>query len=94
MANSPAALDLEGRAALFNPPLKSALVAPIFRASNVIGALSVYAVSANPFTDDHQYAVERLAATLVEDPNHSPFGSTVVASLIKPKQPRSIGTQR
>ena len=66
MANSPATLDLEERAGRFNPPLMSALVAPVLRDGKTVGALSVYATSANPFTDDHQYALERVAATLVE----------------------------
>lgn len=66
MSNSPATLDLEERAGRFNPPLLSALVAPLLRDGKTVGALSVYATSANPFNDDHQYALERLAATLVE----------------------------
>ena len=66
MSNSPATLDLEERAGRFTPPLLSALVAPLLRDGKAVGALSVYATSANPFNDDHQYALERVAATLVE----------------------------
>ena len=66
MANSPATLDLEERAARFNPPLLSALVAPLLRDGKAIGALSVYSTSQNPFNDDHQYAIERVAAILVD----------------------------
>jgi transcriptional regulator with GAF, ATPase, and Fis domain len=66
MANSPATLDLEERAARFNPPLQSALVAPLLRDGKTIGALSVYSTSQNPFNDDHQYAIERVASILVD----------------------------
>ena len=66
MANSPATLDLEERAGRFRPSLQSALVAPLLRNGRAIGALSVYAVSANAFNDDHQYAVERMAAILAD----------------------------
>lgn len=66
MSNSPATLDLEERAGRFTPRLLSALVAPLLRDGKAVGALSVYATSANPFNDDHQYALERVAATLVE----------------------------
>ena len=64
MANSPASLDLEERAARFRPSLRSALVAPIIYDGEVTGALSVYATSPVAFTDDHQYATERIAAAL------------------------------
>jgi hypothetical protein len=66
MSNSPATLDLEERAGRFSPPLLAALVAPLLRDGKTIGTLSVYATSANPFDDDHQYALERVASTLVE----------------------------
>ena len=64
MANSPASLDLEERAARFRPSLRSALVAPIIYDGEVTGALSFYATSPVAFTDDHQYATERIAAAL------------------------------
>lgn len=66
MANSPATLDLEERTGRFRPQLHSALVAPLLRNGRAIGALSVYAVSANAFNDDHQYAVERIASALAD----------------------------
>ena len=54
MANSPASLDLEERAARFDPPLQSALVAPLLRDGKAVGALSVYSPLLNPFNDDHR----------------------------------------
>ena len=66
MANSPATLDLEERAGRFSPPLQSALVAPLRRDGRVVGTLSVYSTSASPFSDDHQYVIERVAATFEE----------------------------
>jgi signal transduction protein with GAF and PtsI domain len=67
MANSPAALDLESLTARFSPPLKSALVAPLAHQGKTIGALSVYTSAHHPFSEDHQYALERIAALLAEN---------------------------
>jgi len=70
MSNSPAALDLEDLARLFSPILQTALVAPLFHEGKTIGALSVYAsapASTQPFSEDHQYALERIAALLGEN---------------------------
>jgi putative nucleotidyltransferase with HDIG domain len=67
MANSPAALDLESLTARFSPPLKSALVAPLTHQGKTIGALSVYTSAHHPFSEDHQYALERIAALLAEN---------------------------
>ena len=85
MANSPATLDLEERAARFNPPLQSALVAPLLRDGKAIGALSVYATSQNPFDDDHQYALERVAAILVDQLGTSVTPVTVEVGLVRAK---------
>jgi putative nucleotidyltransferase with HDIG domain len=68
MANSPASLDLVERATLFSPPLKTALVAPLTREGRLLGVLSVYSSTGEVFTDDHQYAMERIAAA---------FGQTI-----------------
>ena len=65
MANSPATLDLMERANMFNPPLKSAIVAPLKHKSTILGALAAYTSTSDVFSDDHQYAVERIAAAFV-----------------------------
>jgi putative nucleotidyltransferase with HDIG domain len=62
MANSPAALDLLERASMFDPPLKSAIVAPLKRNGIIIGAIAAYSAGSEFFSDDHQYAMERIAA--------------------------------
>jgi putative nucleotidyltransferase with HDIG domain len=62
MANSPAALDLMERATMFEPPLKSALVAPLKDGATIFGALAAYSASTETFSEDHQYAIERIAA--------------------------------
>ena len=62
MANSPATLDLVDRAVMFSPPLQMAIVAPLRRDGRVLGALSAYSHTGEPFSDDHQYAMERIAA--------------------------------
>ncbi|HEV8397183.1 MAG TPA: HD domain-containing phosphohydrolase [Vicinamibacterales bacterium] len=65
MANSPATLDLMERASMFNPPLRSAIVAPLKRNGTILGALAGYTSSSESFSDDHQYAIERIAAAFV-----------------------------
>ncbi len=70
MRNSPAALDLEDLRNRFSPPLQTALVAPLVHEGRTVGALSVYTAAptaATPFSDDHQYALERIAALLGEN---------------------------
>jgi GAF domain-containing protein len=62
MANSPATLDLPELATLFRPALKTAIVAPVKRDGKVLGALSAYSKGGEHFSDDHQYAVERIAS--------------------------------
>ena len=69
MANSPASLDLLERAAMFTPPLRTAIVAPLKNAGTVLGAIAAYTSTGEPFTDDHQYAMERIAAALVASPH-------------------------
>ena len=65
MANSPATLDLRERANMFNPPLRSAIVAPLKQGGTIVGALAGYTSSAEIFSGDHQYAIERIAAAFV-----------------------------
>jgi putative nucleotidyltransferase with HDIG domain len=66
MANSPASLDLMERANMFDPPLKTALVAPLTLNGKLLGALSVYSSTGELFSDDHQYAMERIAAAFAQ----------------------------
>jgi putative nucleotidyltransferase with HDIG domain len=65
MANSPAALDLLERANMFEPPLRTAIVSPLKRNGTIMGALAAYSSSSEVFTEDHQYAIERIAAAFV-----------------------------
>lgn len=62
MANSPATLDLLERAHMFSPPLQTAIVAPLKQNGRLLGALSAYSTTGESFNDDHQYAMERVAA--------------------------------
>jgi len=66
MSNSPASLDLMERATMFSPPLTLALVTPLKAQGQLLGALSAYSSSNEAFSDDHHYAMERIAATLGE----------------------------
>ena len=66
MANSPATLDLIERAGMFSPALKIAIVAPLKHDGKVLGALSAYSSVGDKFSDDHQYAMERIAASFAK----------------------------
>jgi len=66
MANSPAALDLAERAESISPPLTTTMVVPLRSEGRIVGAFTIYSSSAEPFTDDHQYSAERIAATLMD----------------------------
>ena len=65
MANSPATLDLMERAGMFDPPLRTAIVAPLKHNGAIFGALAAYSATSEVFSDDHQYAMERIAAAFV-----------------------------
>lgn len=67
MANSPATLDLMERAGMFEPPLRSAIVAPLKHDGKLLGALAAYSSSTELFSDDHQYAMERIAAAFARE---------------------------
>jgi putative nucleotidyltransferase with HDIG domain len=67
MANSPATLDLMERAGMFEPPLRSAIVAPLKHQGKLLGALAAYSSSTEFFSDDHQYAMERIAAAFARE---------------------------
>lgn len=64
IANSQAALDLESVAELFSPALRSALATPLKANNVIVGAITVYDVGFEPFTDEHRYALERIADSL------------------------------
>jgi putative nucleotidyltransferase with HDIG domain len=66
MANSPASLDLGERTHSLSTRFRSAMVAPLRRDGKILGALSVYSATLEPFTDDHQYAIERIASGFLE----------------------------
>lgn len=81
IANSRATLDLANVAESFVPPLRSALVTPLRYQSHRLGVLSAYSVKQEPFTDDHKYALERiaevLAARLADVATRTPGGDVV-----------------
>jgi putative nucleotidyltransferase with HDIG domain len=65
IANSQASLDLGMLAGQVDPPLRSAMVTPV-RRKTFVGALAVYDSRVEPYSNDHQYALERIADTLGE----------------------------
>jgi LytS/YehU family sensor histidine kinase len=77
MANSPATLDLMERASMFAPPLKAAIVAPLKSGVTIVGALAGYSSNGETFTEDHQYAMERVAAALLESPHYTTEAASV-----------------
>ena len=85
MANSPATLDLLERASMFNPPLQSAIVAPVKNGVTILGALAAYTAGSDLFSDDHQYAMERIAAAFAARealPFHSSSQTVVVRTTL------------
>jgi putative nucleotidyltransferase with HDIG domain len=66
MANSPAALDLAELADATSSRLTSTMVAPLRKDGRIFGSFTIYSSASEPFTDDHQYSAERIAAALLE----------------------------
>ena len=66
IANSPAALDLCALAERFEPPMRSAIAVPLKRNGKLIGAWTAYSSQQEPFTDDHRYAMERIASAFAD----------------------------
>jgi putative nucleotidyltransferase with HDIG domain len=67
ISNSQAALDLENLADLFSPPLRATLATPLRDGNRVAGAITIYATSVEPFTEDHCYLLERVSSLLTEN---------------------------
>jgi LytS/YehU family sensor histidine kinase len=59
------------RASMFEPVLKTAMVAPLKSGAVVLGALAAYSATRETFTEDHQYAMERIAAAFLQSPHCS-----------------------
>jgi LytS/YehU family sensor histidine kinase len=61
---------------MFSPPLKSAIVAPLKYNGTILGALAAYSSTSEIFSDDHQYAIERIAAAFVARESPATYGAT------------------
>lgn len=66
IANSQAALDLHEAAELFTPRLRATITTPLRSSSTLLGALTIYSTVEDPFTNEHSYVLERVAAVLSE----------------------------
>jgi hypothetical protein len=65
IANSKANLDLFEICESFTPALRSALAVPLFTSDGqLLGVLTGYAVTEGAFSDEHRYALERIASAL------------------------------
>lgn len=62
--NSSASLDLGDRANAFAPPLKTAISTPITSKGTLQGVLTAYSTLESPFTAQHSYFLEQVAAIL------------------------------
>jgi GAF domain-containing protein len=62
--NSSASLDLGDRANAFVPPLKTALSTPIPSKGALYAVLTAYSTLESPFTAQHSYFLEQVAAVL------------------------------
>ena len=60
--STPNMIGLMERAGMVTPPLSTAIVAPLKHGGTILGALAAYSPSTETFSDDHQYAMERIAA--------------------------------
>jgi putative nucleotidyltransferase with HDIG domain len=66
IANSQATLDLHEAAELFNPRLRATITTPLRYGATLLGALTIYSALDDPFTNEHSYVLERVAAVLSE----------------------------
>jgi len=66
IANSQAALDLHEATELFTPKLRTTITTPLKSGNTLLGALTIYSVVDEPFTEEHMYVLERVAALLGE----------------------------
>lgn len=64
--NSSASLDLENRASAFVPPLKTALSTPVVSRGILHGVLTAYSTLESPFTPQHSYFLEQVAAIFAD----------------------------
>lgn len=62
--NSDATLDLGPAAAMFSPPLRSTISAPLIGGNKLTGVLTAYSVGLDAFTEAHLAAFERAASSL------------------------------
>jgi putative nucleotidyltransferase with HDIG domain len=74
IVNSSASLDLGSRAGAFVPPLKTALSTTISATGALYGALTAYSTLDSPFTPEHSYILEQVAALLGERMSDSEKG--------------------
>jgi putative nucleotidyltransferase with HDIG domain len=77
IANSQAALDLHAAAELFSPRLRSTITTPLRCQTKPLGALTIYSTADDPFTDEHMYVLERIAALVSERMNAAGDGSSL-----------------
>ena len=78
IANSQAALDLHDATELFSPRLKATITTPLRSGGTLWGALTIYSTVDDPFTDEHMYVFERVAALLGEQLNAGADSSRLV----------------
>jgi putative methionine-R-sulfoxide reductase with GAF domain len=63
-ANSDAALDLRNIADMFRPALRSAVSVPLIDGNRVIGALTVYSLREQAFSETQSYVIEQVAGLM------------------------------
>jgi putative methionine-R-sulfoxide reductase with GAF domain len=64
--NSDASLDLTRIAGFFLPPLRSTISAPIVKGERLIGVLTAYSPTEEPFNEGHLYALEHVALSVAD----------------------------
>jgi putative methionine-R-sulfoxide reductase with GAF domain len=64
--NADPLLDLGDTVSILTPALRSVLSVPLISDRTVVGAVSLYSVQAQAFTDDHRQAVELIAGPVAD----------------------------
>jgi len=90
--NSAAQLDLGSMADAFSPHIRSTLCAPVSDGRGFVGVLTLYSTLESPFTEQHRYIAEQIAAFLVEPMRHDTRSKGSVVSF--PDQSRSTSLRK
>lgn len=70
VVNSDPVLDLGESARLLQPPLRSSISTPLVASGTLVGALTLYSVNRNAFSDHHRWVLEAVAGQVAHILKH------------------------